>query len=141
MRIIVDSNVIISSLLKNGKKFRDILYSNEYQFYSCNFLILEIFKHKETIIKYSNMPEENLLDELHKILKTINFINEQIISKKNISTAFELCKDIDKKDMIFLALTFQLNGLLWTGDKKLKMGLNKKNINIFFDYKTDEIIE
>jgi predicted nucleic acid-binding protein len=41
--------------------------------------------------------------------------------------------DIDEKDSVFVALTLELDGLLWTSDKKLKNGLIKKGFNSFFE--------
>ena len=34
--------------------------------------------------------------------------------------AYNLCKNIDKKDLLFIALTLEFNGLLWTGDNKCR---------------------
>ena len=42
--------------------------------------------------------------------------------------AFDLCKNIDEKDTIYVALTLELRGGLWTGDKKLINGLEKKKV-------------
>lgn len=46
--------------------------------------------------------------------------------------AYHLCHNIDEKDTIFIALTLELYGFLWTEDKKLKQGLQKKGVNKFF---------
>ncbi|WP_322744651.1 PIN domain-containing protein [Cuspidothrix issatschenkoi] len=43
------------------------------------------------------------------------------------------CKDIDESDTPHVALTLQLEGLLWTGDKKLKEGLIIKGFDKFFE--------
>ncbi len=132
-KVVLDTNILFSSFLKSGKKFRDIIFSNDYEFYSCNFTIVEIFKYKEKIIKYSRLQDDELLKEIHNILKNINFISDKLISEQNIFKADQLCKDIDKKDYSFIALAFELDSLLWTGDKELKIGLKNKGINIFFE--------
>lgn len=134
MKIVVDTNILLSMLISKNSKFRDILFDESYQFYSCHFLILEIFKHKEKIIKYSKMDENELLEFLYKILNKITFINENIIELKNRQKAFELCSNIDINDIPFVALTFELNAFFWTGDKKLKNHLKKKGINFFFEF-------
>lgn len=134
MKIVIDTNILISSLLKNGKKFRDIIYNPENEVFAPNFLIVEIFKHKAKIVKYSGMTEEELLNELHLILKNISFINDKYIPSSIKQTAYDLCKDIDVKDTVFISLTFYLGATLLTGDKILKRELNNKNINIFMDF-------
>ena len=42
-------------------------------------------------------------------------------------------KDIDPKDMLFVALTLEVEGLLWTGDAKLRTGLKNKGFDFFYD--------
>ncbi len=44
-----------------------------------------------------------------------------------------LCADIDEKDTLFVALTLELNGKLWTHDEILKTGLKRKGFNSFSD--------
>ena len=60
------------------------------------------------------------------VLKNIQFINENQISKSSWREARELTKDIDVKDVSFVALTIEIGAKLWTGDKKLYKGLRKK---------------
>ena len=47
--------------------------------------------------------------------------------------AFDLCKDIDEKDIPFVAVTIELDGLFWTGDKELRNGLESKGFTSFFE--------
>jgi predicted nucleic acid-binding protein len=46
-----------------------------------------------------------------------------------LKQAYNLCRGLDEKDTIYIALAIELNGLLWTGDKKLINGLDKKDFN------------
>jgi predicted nucleic acid-binding protein len=46
--------------------------------------------------------------------------------------AWELCKDVDEKDMMFVALALELDALLWTTDKKLATGLLAKGFDKFY---------
>ena len=55
------------------------------------------------------------------------------IADESVRQAYELCKDIDEKDTPFVALTIELNGLLWTKDDTLKDGLKKKGFDKFFE--------
>jgi predicted nucleic acid-binding protein len=92
-----------------------------------------VVRHKEKIVRYAKANEEEVFEILHKVLKVIQFYNESFISTDNYRIAYELCKDIDKKDIPFVALTIELQGALWTGDKKLKDGLKTKGFDRFFE--------
>jgi predicted nucleic acid-binding protein len=133
VKIIVDSNIAFSSLLSADNTFRnELIFNEEAEFYTCRFLIVEIFKHKEKIVKVSKLQEEELLEVFHEILKNIEFYNEVHISEENWKEAYELCKDVDLKDMPFVALTLEIDGRLWSGDEMLKDNLRNKGFNRFF---------
>jgi predicted nucleic acid-binding protein len=60
-----------------------------------------------------------------------------LISLDNRRAAATLCQGIDENDIAHVALTLELNGLLWTGDRKLKNGLQSKGFNHFFELPTN----
>ncbi len=67
------------------------------------------------------------------MLKHICLQKEDLTSEQNRIIAYGLCKDIDESDTPHVALTLELNGWLWTGDKKLKAGLKRKGFARFFE--------
>jgi predicted nucleic acid-binding protein len=134
MNVVVDTNILFSILLGKNNTFMDILLSKEgVDFYCPRFAIVELFKHKEKIVTYSNLRENKLFETSHNLLQKLRFYDEQMISKQNIQTAYKLCVEIDIKDAPFVALTFELQAKLWTGDQSLMLGLQRKGIDIFFN--------
>jgi len=134
MKVIVDSNIIFSALLKKENKFRNkLLLDEKDDFYTCHFLIIELFKYKNKIVELSKIEEEELLEVFYELLKNIKLYNESLIDKNKYKKSYDLCKDIDKKDVPFVALALELDGYLWTGDKKLKKQLSSKGFLRFYD--------
>lgn len=68
----------------------------------------------------------------HVLLRRVSFYKEDLISRENLTNAYALCHDVDEADTPHVALTLELDGLLWTGDKKLKDGLRLKGFDRFF---------
>jgi predicted nucleic acid-binding protein len=132
-RVIVDTNIIFKALRSQYSNYRDVLDKSDLQFYSPNFLIAEIFKHKERIIKASKAEEAEIYELLEKTLRRINFVNEEFISLGNLIHAYKLCLDIDEKDTVFVALSLELDAAFWTKDDVLKNGLLSKGFDNFFD--------
>jgi len=138
MRVVVDSNIIFSALLLKNSRLRDILFKRNHRFYCPNYVFVEIFKYKEKILKYTRLNEVELYEYLNKILENIKFLKNEIISKENRLIAFNLCKDLDEKDAPFIALAIEIDAYVWTGDKKLKKGLEKKGFEKFADLESLE---
>jgi predicted nucleic acid-binding protein len=132
--IIVDTNILFSTLLKNQSKFSETLLISEHDFFVCELVLVELFKHKEKLTKISCLAEDEIIQLYQIYLKRLHLYKEALISQENRQTAYQLCHDIDKNDSVHVALTLELNGLLWTGDKALKEGLLSKGFNLFFDY-------
>ncbi len=86
-KIIVDSNIIFSTLRsKNSQTLERILTSGE-QYFAPNFLIGEIFIHKERIMKNSKTSAEETHAYFLKVLTKMNFVNETNISISNFIDA------------------------------------------------------
>ena len=133
MNVVLDTNILFAALRSQNFGFRETRQSAEYTFYTPNFLIVEIFKHKERIIKKSKASADEINEYLNKVLQHIRFVNEEFISVDNALKAYSLCRGIDEKDTPFVALTFELKGKLWTRDKELREGLKESGFNDFFN--------
>lgn len=132
-KVIVDSNIVFSALRVQRSLTRDKILNSQDKYYAPNFLIGEIFKHKERILKKSKASEEETLEYLLKILSRINFISEDSISTGNFIAAYRLCKNIDENDTPFIALSLELGYELWTRDNDLKGRLIKKGFDNFYE--------
>ena len=132
--IIIDSNIVLASLRSRDSVLRKkIITTTQYRFTTVNFLFVEIFKYKEKIFKNARATEEEQLQFLNNVIQKIQFQQEEIISLHNFFEAYHLCKDIDKKDIPFVALSLELDAPLWTRDTILKEHLISKGFTIFFD--------
>lgn len=132
MKIVVDTNILISTLIQPKGKIGTLLMNDlddEVNILSCYYLYIEIFDKKERIKKYSKLEETALLELLYLVIKRVVFINENHISKSSWEKATKLTQDIDIKDESFVALAIETNAALWTGDKKLYVGLQEKGFS------------
>lgn len=57
MRLIIDTNRIISALLKKGWT-REIITSTNFDFYTVDYVMEELEKHKKYILKKAKMTEK-----------------------------------------------------------------------------------
>lgn len=132
--VIVDTNIIFSILLNNNSPLAKILLSGDFSFYIGEIVLVELFKHKDKIVRLSRLTDDELVKFYHILLRKINFYKEDLIQVENLRFAYELCEDIDVNDTLNIALTLELQGLLWTGDRRLKQGLISKGFHRFFEY-------
>jgi predicted nucleic acid-binding protein len=133
---VIDTNLIIASLKNQKSRARDMITSGDFKLYSPNFIIAELFNHKESILNKSKINLEDMMEVFLKILGYIEFVNEQSIQISNYVKGFELCKDIDRKDTPFVSLSIDLGIPLWTRYEELKRGLIKKGWDNFLDEKS-----
>jgi predicted nucleic acid-binding protein len=83
----------------------------------------------DKIKKITNLTDEQLKEIVFRFVKRIDFIENELIDVRFQKEAYELVKDIDKKDLLFIALSLKTGFKLWTGDKKLMSGLAIKGFN------------
>ncbi len=128
MKIVVDSNIIFSALLKTHTTFGQIIFNSDgiFEFYSSHNMRTEIREHWDKLKKLSKLTEAQLEESYYALLTKITFINEELIPQKFWVESEKLLEDIDLDDIDFVALTKYLRGKLWTGDKTLRDGLKGK---------------
>ena len=130
--IIVDTNILFSALLREPSRFVELLFQSEFDFYICEYVIIELFKHKDRLVKQSKLSEGDVLRLLYRVLKRLHIYPERLIAPEFITEAQRLCASVDANDSVHIALTLVLGGQLWTGDRKLVDGLTQQGVDIFF---------
>ena len=128
MKIVIDSNILFSALIKDSITRRIILdYENQFLFPSYIFEEMEI--HKTELITKSKMKEKDFEELLSLLLKKVIIIpNEVLLHYKK--EAYQIIKDIDPDDVIFIACVLAFSdSVLWSDDKKLKQQSKIRIIN------------
>jgi predicted nucleic acid-binding protein len=121
VKIVVDTNIIFSTLLNSNGTIGDLLFNSDghFEFYSCSYMRYEIQKHWDRLLSISKLSNDQLQISYSLVLSKLKFISEEIIPLETWLASEELTKDIDINDIDFVALTKFLNATLWTGDKVL----------------------
>jgi predicted nucleic acid-binding protein len=132
--VVVDTNVVFKALRLKYSSIREVLSQEDIFFYAPKFLIVEVFKHKEKILKNNQQLEDEFYEYLNILLNRITFINEDFVSIGNYLEAYRLCKEINEKDVPFVALTIELDCELWTFDKPITKGLTALGFTKFFEF-------
>lgn len=131
--VIVDVNRIFSALVKTNSATRKIIITGEYNFTAPSFAFVELFTHKEKLLKATELSHDELVELLSLTIEHVTFLSSKTISLRNLIAGHTLCRDVDPKDFLYVALTLELDGQLWTGDIKLKNGLLAKGFDRFFE--------
>jgi len=141
MKIVVDTNIIFSSILNSDGLIGELLFnsSNQFSFYSPEFMIYELGKYKSKLERHTNMNLDKINISIQQVLKNIVLISPEAISDINWINAYRFTSGVDEKDTPFLATAMGIKGSLWTGDKKLIKGLKNKGFNEV--YSTAELLK
>jgi len=119
LKIVIDSNILFSALIKDSITRRIILdYENQFLFPSYIFEEMEI--HKTELLTKSKMKEKDFEELLSLLLRKVIIIpNEILLHYKK--EAYQIIKDIDPDDVTFIACALAFNdSVIWSDDKKLK---------------------
>jgi predicted nucleic acid-binding protein len=131
VKLVVDTNIVFSAIINDKGKIGELLLNKpiSLQFFSPVFLLEELNNHAEKILSITKYSEAEYQQIKSFVTRNIEFISPKKINKEHWETSYQLLKEIDEDDISFLALNLEINGFLWTGDKKLIKGLESKNYN------------
>lgn len=68
----------------------------------------------------------------HVLLPHLTLFKEDLIAPEHWQTAWALCREVDEADTPHVALSLELDAPLWTGDKRLREGLEARGFTRFF---------
>ncbi len=115
MKLVIDTNVIISALIKESIT-REIILDSNHLFVSPDFLVSEINKHRELIKEKSGLSEEKLEVVLQMLLREIEILPREEYNS-SMEKAEDILGEIDQKDVPFLACALAKNCPVWSDDK------------------------
>jgi predicted nucleic acid-binding protein len=118
MKLVLDSNIIFSALIKKSIT-RDIILSDFFELYAPEYIFNEITKHKELLLKKSKLGRGDFEALLLLLQKHINLVTKDKYNEKMV-TAEDILRNIDITDSPFLALALALSCSIWSNDGHFK---------------------
>lgn len=134
MRLVIDTNIVISALIKDSW-VRKIIVESGIELFTPDFTFEEIDKHLHYICKKSSLSREENLKVLGILSDYIRIVDFEFYAHK-IKDAKKIIGKIDENDIPFLALAMSFkNDGIWTNDKHF---LRQKEVKI---WRTKDVLE
>jgi len=116
MKLVIDTNRLMAALLKTSAS-REIILSEKIEFYSPEYMIKEIEKHRKYLLKKSKLSNEDFNFLLSTLLEKITLVPFEEFKHKYMD-AVEIMINIDITDSPFIALGLAMKADgIWTKDK------------------------
>ncbi|HLD42761.1 MAG TPA: PIN domain-containing protein [Candidatus Nanoarchaeia archaeon] len=131
MKLIVDANILFSSLIKKGFT-ADLLFDPRLHLFTPEFILDELAKHEKFILQKSQRPKQGYIQTLHTLQEVISVMPQSEFSAF-LDEGRRISPDAD--DFMYFALALNLKCPIWSNDKRLK---GQKKVKI---YSTDELRE
>ena len=133
MILIVDANVVISALIRDGKS-RELLIYSPFTFYSPDSLLESIEKYKDEFVKKSGLTLEEFEVVLNFILKRIIIVKKEEYESQ-LMRANEIMGHIDVEDVAYVALALFIEGsVIWSDDAHFQ---KQDEIQV---YRTEDVV-
>ena len=115
MRLVIDTNIIFSALIKDSIT-RRILLTSKFDFFIPEYVFIEINNHSLEIMRKSGYDQDDFITMVDTLMININVVPADDF-KSYIPKAFNIMKDIDENDTSFLALALKIKADgIWSND-------------------------
>jgi predicted nucleic acid-binding protein len=119
VKIIIDSNILFSAIIKDSIHRRLILEYDDFFLFPA-YLFVEMQKHKNLLVTKSKLSETDFNLLVGIFLQKIIMIPDVSIEEQ-IKKAHDIVKNIDVDDKVFISCALAFPGsILWSNDKELK---------------------
>lgn len=133
MKLVIDTNILISALLKKGVT-RRLLLSSSHEFHSPDYLQSEMEHHFDMLKERSGLTMRNLQILVNLLLAEVD-ITPFKEYKDHLRNAMDLLGGSDVKDVPFLALAMAKNIQIWSDDQDFQQ---QDRVNVLT---TNEVIQ
>ena len=117
MKLVLDTGVLISALIRESSSHREILLLPILDFLLPEYALEEITRHKKKIAAFSGINNTEVDIALALLMERVNIVPSAII-RPHLKKAAGLIGHRDSKDIPFVALALAIeNDGLWTNDK------------------------
>ncbi|RLJ01349.1 MAG: hypothetical protein DRP10_04285 [Candidatus Aenigmatarchaeota archaeon] len=126
MLLIVDANILFSSLITKGKT-AELIVSPKLKLTAPEYLLVELNENRELLARKTRLSKEEFDAFLGVVMRRIKFVKE-----KYFSEFLKEAKEISpEEDFPYVALALKLKSLgfeakIWSNDKELKKALEGK---------------
>lgn len=115
MKFVIDTNIILSALIKNSIT-RKIIVESGWNFYYPEMSFHEIRRYKELVLKKSGMNENGYNKLLDLLLEHVDIIPDERICNY-LDKAKKIMLKIDPDDVVFVAAKFSItDSVIWSDD-------------------------
>ena len=126
MNLIIDTNIFISALIKEGLVGGLIVHS-PFNLFIPEQELIEIKRYEKLISEKSGKSIGEIRDLIRKLLRYVSIIRNEFLLYYN-NQAESIMEKIDNDDVIFIAAALALNCPIWSEDKHFQ---KQKEIKIF----------
>ncbi len=116
--IVIDTNVLVSALIKDGFT-RHVLLHSGLRFAYPEIALEEVVRHREMIQKKSGYAPSELDAVLEGLLRSVTLVATPAF-QSDIPRAADAMRTIDITDAVFVALALSLRSVLWSDDAHLQ---------------------
>lgn len=124
MKLVVDANVLIAALIKNGTS-REVIMSGGFTLVSPDFMGLELGNHVDLVSKKSGLSTEEVAILLTLLLKRIQTVPISEYEGRLEEARKMMEADIDDVPYVACYLALKCDGI-WTNDSDFKRMLDMK---------------
>jgi len=121
---VVDANVLMSILISGKAGYRPILSFNNFIF--PDFVLVEIEKYKDILKSKTKLSGNQFIEWTYFVFANLTILPQFVLEQNILEKSEQLLKNIDLKDISYVALAMQLDLPLLTRDKPLYKGLRKQ---------------
>ena len=125
MNLVIDTNIFISALIKEGL-IRELIVHSPFNLFIPEQELIEIKEYENLTSEKSGKSIDEIRDLIRKLLKYITIIRNNLLLDYR-AKAKCIMEKIDKGDVLFIAAALYLNCAIWSDDKHFQ---KQKEINI-----------